>query len=167
MVYVAAGSNVEPLSNLRLALDALAAAFPGLQCSPAYRNRAVGFEGEDFVNLVVGFDTDLDPRAVQASLQQVESRCGRARDAPKWAPRSMDLDILLYGDRVSDEPGLLLPRPDLLRRAYMLRPLAELAPGLRHPTLGVPMAELWAAFDRAAHPMHPVDLGWPGTDAAT
>jgi 2-amino-4-hydroxy-6-hydroxymethyldihydropteridine diphosphokinase len=166
-VYVAAGSNVDPVRNLRIALDALATAFPGLRCSPAYRNRAVGFEGDDFVNLVVGFDTDLDPRAVQARLQQVESLCGRTRDAPKWAPRSMDLDILLYGDRVGDEPGLVLPRPDLLRRAYMLRPLAELAPALRHPTAGVPVAELWAAFDRAAHPMQPVDLGWPGSGAST
>lgn len=166
-VYVAAGSNVEPLSNLRTALDALATAFPGMQCSPAYRNRAVGFEGEDFVNLVVGFDTDLDPRSVQARLQQVEARCGRAREAPKWAPRSMDLDILLYGDRVGDEPGLVLPRPDLLRRAYMLRPLAELAPGLQHPTRGESMADLWKAFNGAAHPMQPVDLGWPGSDAAS
>jgi 2-amino-4-hydroxy-6-hydroxymethyldihydropteridine diphosphokinase len=70
----------------------------------------------------------------------------------------MDLDLLLYGDRVSHEPGLRLPRPDLVRRAYMLRPMAELAPEVRHPTLGLTMRELWARFDSAAHPMREVDL---------
>ena len=127
-VLVAAGSNFEPLANLRRALDALARHYPGLVRSTAYRNHAVGFEGEDFVNLVVGFDTDDDVRAVIEHLHEAESLCGRARNAPKWAPRSMDLDILLFGDRVCDEPGLVLPRPDLVRRAYMLGPAAEIAP---------------------------------------
>jgi 2-amino-4-hydroxy-6-hydroxymethyldihydropteridine diphosphokinase len=159
-VYVAAGSNVEPIVNLRRALDVLAAHYPGLRVSRAWRNRAVGFEGEDFVNLVVGFDTGDDVRAVLDRLHAAEAACGRARHAPKWAPRSMDLDILLYGDRVCDEPGLVLPRPDLLRRAYMLGPLAELAPDLPHPLERATIAELWSRFDRDAHPMQPVDLGW-------
>jgi 2-amino-4-hydroxy-6-hydroxymethyldihydropteridine diphosphokinase len=73
----------------------------------------------------------------------------------------MDLDVLLYGDTVADEPGLVLPRPDLVRRAYMLGPMAELAPDLVHPTLGATMRELWHAFDRQAHAMQPVDIGWP------
>jgi 2-amino-4-hydroxy-6-hydroxymethyldihydropteridine diphosphokinase len=71
----------------------------------------------------------------------------------------MDLDVLLYGDRVSHEPGLTLPRPDLVRRAYMLGPITELAPELRHPTLGLTMRELWEHFDRDAHPMQEIDLG--------
>jgi 2-amino-4-hydroxy-6-hydroxymethyldihydropteridine diphosphokinase len=78
----------------------------------------------------------------------------------------MDLDILLFGDAVLGEPGLELPRPDLVRRAYMLGPLAELAPELRHPTLGATMRELWAAFDRDAHPMQPVELGWAARSEA-
>ena len=94
-----------------------------------------------------------------ARLHAVEAACGRARDAPRWAPRSMDLDVLLYGDRVSHEPGLTLPRPDLVRRAYMLGPMAELAPDLRHPTLGLTMRELWARFDREAHPLQEIELG--------
>ncbi|MFO1408053.1 MAG: 2-amino-4-hydroxy-6-hydroxymethyldihydropteridine diphosphokinase [Steroidobacteraceae bacterium] len=160
-VYVAAGSNVEPVANLRRALDVLAAHYPGLRASRAWRNRAVGFEGDDFVNLALGFDTDEDVRSVVGRLHEAEAACGRARDAPKWAPRSMDLDILLYGDLVCDEPGLTLPRPDLLRRAYMLGPLAELAPAVRHPVEGSTMAALWARFDRAAHALEPVELGWP------
>jgi len=159
-VLVAAGSNVEPLVNLRRALDALAAHYPALRRSTAYRNRAVGFEGEDFINLVVGFDTGDDVRTVMDHLHEAETLCGRARHAPKWAPRSMDLDILLFGDRVCDEPGLVLPRPDLVRRAYMLGPAAELAPATVHPTLGVTLADLWRDFAQGEHPMAAVDIEW-------
>jgi 2-amino-4-hydroxy-6-hydroxymethyldihydropteridine diphosphokinase len=72
----------------------------------------------------------------------------------------MDLDVLLYDDLVVDEPDLKLPRPDLVRRAYMLKPMADLAPDLRHPTLGATMRELWQGFDATAHELTPVDLGW-------
>ena len=160
-VLVAAGSNVDPVAHLRRALDVLARHYPGLRCSRAYRNAAVGFEGEDFVNLAVAFDTDDPVGAVIGHLHEAEAACGRARHAPKWAPRSMDLDILLYGDLVTDEPGLVLPRPDLVRRPYMLGPAAELAPELVHPTLGLTLAELWRRFDRAAHPMQALEIGWP------
>ena len=159
-VLVAAGSNVEPQANLRRALDSLAGHYPQLRRSTAYRNRAVGFDGEDFINLVVGFDTDDDVHTVIERLHAAENRCGRARHAPKWAPRSMDLDILLYGDRVCDEPGLVLPRPDLVRRAYMLGPAAEIAPDTVHPTLHLTLAELWRNFEQGRHPLEPVDLGW-------
>lgn len=159
-VFVAAGSNVEPVANLRCALDALQAEFAPLTLSRAYRNAAVGFTGEDFVNLVLGFATERSVEAVVERLHAAEAACGRERDAPKWAPRAMDLDILLYGDLVCERPGLKLPRPDLVRRPYMLGPMAEIAPDLRHPTLGVTMGELWQRFDRDAHAMQPVDLGW-------
>jgi 2-amino-4-hydroxy-6-hydroxymethyldihydropteridine diphosphokinase len=75
----------------------------------------------------------------------------------------MDLDVLLYGDLVGEFPGAKLPRPDLVRRAFMLGPLADIAPDAVHPTLGVTIAELWSRFDRAAHPMQRVAL--PGPDA--
>jgi 2-amino-4-hydroxy-6-hydroxymethyldihydropteridine diphosphokinase len=164
-VLVAAGSNVAPLENLRRALDVLAAHYPGLRCSRAYRNRAVGFEGEDFVNLVVALDTDDDLATVIRHLHAAEAACGRARNAPKWAPRSMDLDILLYGDRVCEESGLVLPRPDLVRRAYMLGPAAELAPDAVHPTLRRTLADLWRAFARDEHTLVPIDLGWQAPGA--
>ena len=100
-VYVAAGSNIEPERHLRRALVELAAAYGPLRVSPAYRNKAVGFAGDDFVNLAVAFTTERSPEEVRASLQEIERHCGRPADAPRWAPRSMDLDILLFGDRVS------------------------------------------------------------------
>jgi 2-amino-4-hydroxy-6-hydroxymethyldihydropteridine diphosphokinase len=152
-VYVAAGSNVDPLPHLEHALEELARSFGSLLVSPWYRNHAVGFAGDDFINLVLGFDTRLDVHDTQRRLREVETLCGRPRDAPKWAARSMDLDILLYADLQIDAPQLKLPRPDLLVRPYMLGPLADIAPDLMHPTAGRSIAQLWAQFDPAAHRM--------------
>ncbi|MGC1458607.1 MAG: 2-amino-4-hydroxy-6-hydroxymethyldihydropteridine diphosphokinase [Steroidobacteraceae bacterium] len=152
-VYVAAGSNVDPLPNLEHALTELARIFGPLCVSPWYRNQAVGFAGDDFVNLVVGFDTQLGVHDTQRRLREVETLCGRPRNAPKLAARSMDLDILLYADLQLDEPQLKLPRPDLLVRPYMLGPLADIAAQLQHPTAGRTIAQLWAQFDPAAHRM--------------
>lgn len=157
-VYVAAGSNVEPEKNLRLALRLLDEQFAPLKASSAYRNQAVGFKGDDFINLVVGFTTDLSMQALLDALQVVETACGRPRNALKWAPRSMDLDVLLYGDRIEKTPAYTLPRPDLLRRPYMLGPMAEIAPEVSHPIAGKTFAELWNEFDRGAHTMHRIAL---------
>lgn len=152
-VYIAAGSNIEPERYLAMAVRELERQFPGARFSPWYRNPAVGFEGADFINLVAGFETELTISEVLSRLHAIEALCGRPREAPRWAPRSMDLDVLLYGDLVCQEPHLKLPRPDLLKRAYMLGPLAALAPEVVHPTAGKTIGELWQRFDRAAHPL--------------
>jgi 2-amino-4-hydroxy-6-hydroxymethyldihydropteridine diphosphokinase len=157
-VYVAAGSNVEPEKNLARALDELEQAFGTLAISPAYRNKAVGFEGPDFINLVVGLRTVDAPAQVKQTLERIEALCGRPHNSPKWGSRSMDLDILMYDQVVSDAPGLILPRPDLLRRAFMLKPLADLAPGLRHPTQHRTIGELWAEFPSADHALVAVTI---------
>lgn len=160
-VLVAIGSNVDAVRNVALAARELRATFPGARFSRVYRNAAVGFEGADFLNAVAAFETARPLAGVLAELHRIEQLCGRERAAPKWAPRAMDLDVLLFGDRVGTEPGAVLPRPDLVRRPYMLGPAAELEPGRRHPSLGLTLGELWAAFDPAAHAMTPVDLA-PG-----
>jgi 2-amino-4-hydroxy-6-hydroxymethyldihydropteridine diphosphokinase len=159
-VYVALGSNVSPEKYLRRALQSLAEHYPPLRVSPAYRNRAVGFEGEDFINLVVGFSTADSPARVRETLQSIEASCDRQPNAPKWAARTMDIDILLYDDLQSSEPGLVIPRPDLIRRAYMLKPLFDIAPNVMHPTLKKPIGELWAEFDRDAHELVEVGEDW-------
>ncbi len=160
-VYVAAGSNVAPIANLRRALDVLERHFAPLTVSRAYANAAVGFDGDDFINLVVGFRTGLKVLQVIERLHEAEAACGRARLAPKWAPRSMDLDILLFGDTVCIEPGLTLPRPDLLRRPYMLGPAAEIAPAVLHPIERRTLGELWRDMQATqSHAMRPVELGW-------
>lgn len=152
-VYVAVGSNVDPERNLAIAGRELRREFPDVRFSPWYRNHAVGFVGADFINYVAGFTTELPIEEVIARLHAIETLCGRPRDAPRWAPRTMDLDVLLYGDVVCDTPRLKLPRPDLLKRAFMLGPLAALAPDLAHPTEKLTIGELWQRFDRAAHPL--------------
>ena len=94
-VFVAAGSNVEPERHLAKAAAALAKEFPDIELSPWYRNEAVGFEGEDFINFVFGFTTDLPVHDVRRKLQEDEALCGREPGAPKWAPRSMGIDMQL------------------------------------------------------------------------
>ena len=153
-VFIAVGSNVEPERNVARALAELEREFGAVQVSPAYRNRAVGFEGADFLNLVAAITTELPFQELVARLRRIEALCGRPPDSPKWGPRTIDLDVLLFGDLVS--PDQKLPRPDLLIRSYMLRPLADIAPEVVHPTEHRTIGELWKRFDREAHPLVPL-----------
>jgi len=164
-VYVAAGSNIDPIRNLNEALRLLRARFPDLLVSPAYANVAVGFAGDDFINLAVRFTTTLSLKDLLAELHAIETACGRGRLDEKWAPRRMDLDVLMYGDFVGEFPGAIVPRPDLVRRAYMLGPLADIAPEVMHPSLGVTVGNLWSHFDQAAHSMRRIDLAGEGAPA--
>ncbi|HEU0225409.1 MAG TPA: 2-amino-4-hydroxy-6-hydroxymethyldihydropteridine diphosphokinase [Steroidobacteraceae bacterium] len=160
--YVAAGSNVRPRASLRRALALLRDEFPGLRASPAYANKAVGFEGDDFVNLVAAFATDRPLPEVLATLKAIERALGRVPGAPKWGPRTLDLDLLLYGDLIGRFDGATLPHRDLATRAWVLGPLAALEPGLRDPVTGERIGELWARFDRGAHPL--VEISLEGAD---
>ena len=164
-VYVAAGSNVEPEKNLARACQEIANTWADVRFSRAYRNRSVGFDGPDFINMVLGFGTDDSLESVLARLRDIEILCGRPRNAPKWASRTMDLDVLLFGDRVEKTADYTLPRPDLLKRPFMLGPMAEIAPGIKHPIAGITIGELWQEFDRDAHSMNPVNIILPGSRA--
>jgi len=159
--YVAAGSNVRPHTHLRQALATLGAEFPGLRASRAFANAAAGFEGDEFINLVMRFPADLPLPALLERLKAVERECGREPGAPRWGPRTLDLDLLLYGDHLGRFPGATLPHPDLTTRAWVLGPLAEFAPGLVHPLLGETVGALWQRFDQRAHPLTPVALDQP------
>jgi 2-amino-4-hydroxy-6-hydroxymethyldihydropteridine diphosphokinase len=160
LAYVSGGSNLDAERNLVIAARALRARHPGTRFSRCYRNAAIGFEGPDFINFVAEVPVAGTPALLKGELECIETQCGRRRDAPKWAPRAMDLDILLFGDVVQDVPGLKLPRPDLVRWAFMLGPLAELAPDLLHPLTQRRIADLWDEFDHDAHPLlaAPLDL---------
>ncbi len=157
-VYVSIGSNVDRARNVRGALAALEAAFGALRVSPVYEGPAVGFDGPPFYNLVVGFETRQPPEAVVEALRRIEAQHGRRRGRRRFADRSLDLDILLYGDLVRHDQGLDLPRGEITRHAYVLRPLADLAGHLRHPESGRTFAELWSQFDPAAEDLRRVDL---------
>ncbi len=156
--YVAAGSNVQPHASLRRALDLLTCEYPGLRSSRTFSNAASGFAGDDFINLVVTFPAELPTEQLLERLKAVERACGREPGAPKWGPRTLDLDLLLHGNRVGRVAGKNLPHPDLLTRAWVLGPLAELAPQAIHPVTGERMDALWQRFDQRAHPLTPVPL---------
>lgn len=148
--YLSLGSNLEPERHLAAALAALRARYGELLVSPTYRTPAVGFEGPDFLNLAVGLDTDEAPEALDAWLHALEDAQGRRRDVPRFSSRTLDVDLVLYDQRVLRGPGNLeLPRPDLARHAFVLKPMVDLAPDLVHPVLGRTLAQLWAEFPPA------------------
>ena len=159
--YLSLGSNVEPRRHLPAAIAALRERFGDIAVSPAYRSKSVGFDGADFVNLAVGLDTDLSPEALNDWLHALEDRHGRRRDQPRYASRTLDVDIVLYDDRVIDGPGhLQIPRKEL-KYAFVLKPLADIAPDLRHPRDGRTMAAMWAAFPHEREPLEVVSLETP------
>ncbi|HEX8395676.1 MAG TPA: 2-amino-4-hydroxy-6-hydroxymethyldihydropteridine diphosphokinase [Longimicrobium sp.] len=134
-VLVGAGANVgDPVAQLRAAVRMLAPAIHVTRVSSLYRTEPVGHRDQpDFYNLVVAGTTELQPEQVLAELQRVEAALGRERTFPN-APRTLDLDLLAFGERVMDTPALTLPHPRLHLRGFVLHPLAEIAPGWRHPT---------------------------------
>ncbi len=157
-VYVSIGSNIDRCKYIAIALQLLEEAYGPLVLSPVYESAAVGFESAPFYNLVAGFETTEDPRTVQERLHAIEDDNGRDRGAG-LAARTLDIDILLYDDRVMDQDGVVLPRDDITRYAFVLRPLAEIAGGRRHPVSGRRFDELWAEFDDASQVLQQVD--WP------
>lgn len=148
VVYLSLGSNVQPERHLRLGLAALREEFGALEVSPVYRSRAVGFDGDDFLNAAARLHTTLSPEALDARLHAIEDAHGRRRDVPRFSSRSLDLDLLLYDDRVLQGPGhLRLPRPELAAQAFVLGPMVDLAPDLLHPVLRRPLRALWRELD--------------------
>ena len=157
-VYVSVGSNLERERNIATALQELTENYGELQQSSVYESAAVGFDSAPFYNLVVGFSTLESPRVIQDQLHAIEDRCGRQRTATLSA-RTLDLDLLLYDDQVMTDGKLMLPREDITRYAFVLGPLAEIAPAARHPVTAVSYAEMWAAFDDSDQPLTRID--WP------
>ncbi len=152
-VYLSLGSNLEPHRYLRAALHELRAQFGDITVSPAYRSQSVGFDGADFINLAVGLNTDLAPEALNDWLHALEDRHGRRRDVPRYSDRTLDVDIVLYDDIVRQGEGHLeIPRKEL-RHAFVLRPIADIAPELRHPVSGETMISLWSAFPVESEPL--------------
>ena len=157
-VYLGLGSNVNPRYHLRSGLRALERKFGRLRISPVYRNPAVGFEGDDFLNLAVRVRCNLKPLAMKEWLHALEDDHGRERGTARFSNRTLDVDVLMYGDRVIEEDGLTLPRPDILEYAHVLKPLADLAPKLVHPREKRSMAALWAEFDASGQPLTPTTI---------
>ena len=160
-VYISIGSNIDRYHHVAAALNALADWFGELIISPVYESESVGFDGSDFLNLVVGIDTDLSVGELTGRFKKLETDNGRKAGAPKFSPRTLDLDILTYGDVAGSLDGVALPRAEILKNAFVLRPLADIAPDERHPVCGQSYQQLWREYD-TGQKLWPVDFTWRG-----
>ena len=141
--WLGLGSNVNAENHIRAGIRALQQDFDEVRLSPVYASAAVGFEGDDFINLVARVETDMHPLALREYLRELEDRFGRKRDVAKFSDRTLDIDILLYDDLVLLSPKLEIPRAEILKFAHVIKPLADLDPEVVHPVELRTMAEIW------------------------
>jgi 2-amino-4-hydroxy-6-hydroxymethyldihydropteridine diphosphokinase len=151
--WISVGSNVERERSICGAIADLRAVFGPLVISPVYETAAVGFQGEPFLNLVVGINTDWPVRRINQTLRSIEDAHGRERGPDKFAPRTLDLDLLTWGDGVGLIDDYELPRDEILKYAFVLAPLADVASAEHHPTVGRSYGELWQEMARSKAPL--------------
>ncbi len=142
-VYVSLGSNIDRERKVAQALERLEDHYGPLTRSTLYESPALGFEGDDFHNMVVAFETRDHPHIVNEVLSKIETELERVRGKDRFASRTIDLDVLLYGDWVLGDGVLSLPRDEILDHEFVLGPLAEICGDLKHPVLDVPIERLW------------------------
>ncbi len=157
-VYVSIGSNINREHHITESLKALNHRFAPLHISNFYDCEPVGFEGDNFLNLVVGFECDLSVAELAKALHQIESENGRQRETKAYASRTMDIDILLYGDQVGIIDGVELPRGEITEYAFVLRPLVDVAAQELHPTLDISFQHLWDNFDQLSQKTKPISF---------
>jgi 2-amino-4-hydroxy-6-hydroxymethyldihydropteridine diphosphokinase len=151
--YLNLGSNQNRAQNLRSAITDLNKQFRLLAVSPAYESEAVGFEGDSFYNLCVAIETELSPQQINNVLHQIEDQHGRDRSQPKFSGRTLDIDLILYDDLIINEGKLKLPREDILKYAFVLKPLVDIAANQVHPQLKQSFQSLWDSFDQETQPI--------------
>jgi 2-amino-4-hydroxy-6-hydroxymethyldihydropteridine diphosphokinase len=159
-IYLSLGSNVDRHKNITAALDALAELFGDLKISSVYESKSVGFDGSNFFNLVVGTNTVLSIVELSERLKRIEDNNGRKRNGPKFSPRTLDIDILTYGDFVGVEHDIELPRAEITINAFVLLPLAEIASDILHPQLQKSYRDLWSDYDQTSQSLWAIDFEW-------
>lgn len=158
-IYLGIGSSENRHENIRAGVEDLRMAFPRLLVSSVYETEAIGFEGDPFFNLVVGFDSAIGLRELFVMGRAIEEAHGRRRHSPKCSGRMLDIDILTFGETVGEEASITLPRPEIVANAYVLCPLAEIAAHEIHPALGLSYGQLWADFS-GGQGIQKVDFAW-------
>ena len=160
VVYLGVGSNIQRKKNIALSLSSLKTRYPDLECSSVYETESYGFEGDHFYNLIARFFTTETPQQVKSFLREIELQQGRPTNAEKFKPRTIDLDFLMYGDLISDEPGMQIPRDDVLQYSFVLEPFAELAPDERYPGSNKTYRELWDDYLQNQTPVASNKIIW-------
>lgn len=158
IVFLGLGSNIAPEENLRLATSELRSRYGDLDLSAVYQSAAVGFDGADFLNLVVRLRSKESALGICEAIARIHNLAGRDHKNHKWESRSLDIDLLLYNDLISDERPVRVPRHDVLDYSFVLRPLAELAPDLIHPVTGKTISQHWQEFDAASQALEIIDV---------
>lgn len=153
IVYLGLGSNLDAEENLRLAARELRDRFSLQKFSAVYRSKALGFDGDDFLNAVACIETELTPHDLCSKLELIHDIAGRTRTSGRFSSRTLDIDLLLYDRLVLNESPVRVPRKDVLCFSFVLGPLADIAPDYRHPVSGKLIGEHWREFDTASHPI--------------
>ncbi|MEY3881918.1 MAG: hypothetical protein RIQ94_2714 [Pseudomonadota bacterium] len=146
--YISIGSNIDKNKNIPASLEALKLHFGQLTISSIYESESVGFTGDTFYNLVVGFNSEFSVKEVAKILRQIELDNGRTRNSQKFSSRTLDLDLILYDNLILNDGRLQIPRDEIERYAFVLEPLAEIAPDLKHPISDISYSDLWKKFDK-------------------
>lgn len=157
-VYISLGSNIDREALTRAGVHALRQHYGELLLSSVYESEAVGFDGENFYNMVIALQTDDSVLQVAQALRQIEDEHGRDRTGPRFSSRTLDLDLLLYDDLIIDEDKLQIPRDEILQRAFVLWPMAEVAADLVHPQVNKTYGELWDEFDQNSEKLEPIEF---------
>ncbi len=161
-VFLGVGSNIERERYMTAGLDALEGLFGVLSLSSVYNSPAIGFDGLPFLNMAVAVSTELELGAMAQQLRHIEVEHGRPANAVRYSSRQLDIDILTYDDLVGEIEGVQLPRGEIVENAFVLCPLAELAPTVCHPENGRTYAQLWSDYDQESQPLARVDFQWRG-----
>jgi len=155
-IFIGIGSSINRMENIRSGLKSLQSEFGKIKASPLYETEAVGFNGDNFYNLVGELHSDLNIESVISKLKQIEIKHGRPEKAVKFAPRTLDLDLLLYDHKI--DPEIDLPRAEILKNAFVLKPLSELAPKLKHPILEKTYQSLWQEYPQNKQKLWPIEM---------